>query len=169
MVLEQLFRWNGPTVRKKQRFMDTATTTQQAPAKSSQVQSPERASLRWWSMLAIGLSQLMVVLDATIMNVALPSAQLDLNFSDSLHPWVITAYALAFWRPPAPGWPHCRPGGPQADLPHRPGGLCSGLRPGRSGANLRGPAGSPCVPGNLCGIAGSGRIVAAHHHFHQYG
>lgn len=47
-------------------------------------------------MLAIGLSQLMVVLDATIMNVALPSAQMDLNFSDSLRPWVITAYALSF-------------------------------------------------------------------------
>ncbi len=47
-------------------------------------------------MLAIGVSQLMVVLDATIMNVALPSAQLDLGFSDTLRPWVITAYALAF-------------------------------------------------------------------------
>ena len=47
-------------------------------------------------MIAIGMSQLMVVLDATIMNVALSSAQIDLGFSDTLRPWAITAYALAF-------------------------------------------------------------------------
>ena len=57
---------------------------------------PKWVGLRWWSMLAIGMSQLMVVLDATIMNVALPSAQIDLGFSDTLRPWVITAYALSF-------------------------------------------------------------------------
>ena len=38
----------------------------------------------------------MVVLDATIVNIALPSAQADLGFSNDLRQWVITAYALAF-------------------------------------------------------------------------
>ena len=38
----------------------------------------------------------MVVLDATIVNIALPSAQADLGFSDDSRQWVITAYALAF-------------------------------------------------------------------------
>ena len=38
----------------------------------------------------------MVVLDATIVNIALPSAQQDLGFSDDDRQWVITAYALAF-------------------------------------------------------------------------
>lgn len=38
----------------------------------------------------------MVVLDVTIVNIALPSAQIDLSFSDELRQWVITAYALAF-------------------------------------------------------------------------
>src|SRR5262249_44776847 len=38
----------------------------------------------------------MVVLDATIVNIALPSAQRDLGFSDDARQWVVTAYALAF-------------------------------------------------------------------------
>jgi EmrB/QacA subfamily drug resistance transporter len=44
----------------------------------------------------IGLAQLMVVLDATIVNVALPSAQRALHFSNDNRQWVVTAYALAF-------------------------------------------------------------------------
>ena len=44
----------------------------------------------------IGLAQLMVVLDATIVNIALPSAQQDLHFSTVDRQWIVTAYALAF-------------------------------------------------------------------------
>src|SRR3984957_17616832 len=44
----------------------------------------------------VGLAQLMIVLDITIMNIALPSAQEALHFSDVDRQWVITAYALAF-------------------------------------------------------------------------
>jgi EmrB/QacA subfamily drug resistance transporter len=44
----------------------------------------------------IALAQLMVVLDATIVNIALPSAQRDLGMSDGNRQWVITAYTLAF-------------------------------------------------------------------------
>src|ERR671924_578620 len=51
---------------------------------------------RWWILAVIGLAQLMVVLDATIVNIALPSAQQDLGFADDTRQWVITAYALAF-------------------------------------------------------------------------
>ncbi|MET9793652.1 DHA2 family efflux MFS transporter permease subunit [Streptomyces canus] len=51
---------------------------------------------RWWILVVIGLAQLMVVLDATIVNIALPSAQKDLGFSDGDRQWVVTAYALAF-------------------------------------------------------------------------
>jgi EmrB/QacA subfamily drug resistance transporter len=53
-------------------------------------------NLRWWILGVLGLAQLMVVLDATIVNIALPSAQADLGFSDDNRQWVITAYALAF-------------------------------------------------------------------------
>ncbi|MGP2439080.1 MFS transporter [Streptomyces sp. JW3] len=46
--------------------------------------------------MVIALAQLMVVLDATIVNIALPSAQRDLGISDGNRQWVITAYTLAF-------------------------------------------------------------------------
>src|SRR5581483_6863722 len=50
-----------------------------------------------WAVLAIlGVAQLMVVLDATIVNIALPSAQKALHFTADNRQWVITAYALAF-------------------------------------------------------------------------
>ena len=51
---------------------------------------------RWLILAAIGTAQLLVVLDVTIVNIALPSAQQDLGFSDDDRQWVITAYALAF-------------------------------------------------------------------------
>ncbi|MFC5722027.1 MFS transporter [Streptomyces gamaensis] len=51
---------------------------------------------RWKALIFIALAQLMVVLDATIVNIALPSAQTDLGISDGNRQWVITAYALAF-------------------------------------------------------------------------
>ncbi|RSS78193.1 MFS transporter [Streptomyces sp. WAC06614] len=64
--------------------------------------APSAASLpaadpsRWKALVFIALAQLMVVLDATIVNIALPSAQQDLGISDGNRQWVITAYALAF-------------------------------------------------------------------------
>jgi EmrB/QacA subfamily drug resistance transporter len=51
---------------------------------------------RWAVLALLGVAQLMVVLDATIVNIALPSAQKALHFSATNRQWVITAYALAF-------------------------------------------------------------------------
>jgi EmrB/QacA subfamily drug resistance transporter len=51
---------------------------------------------RWAVLALLGVAQLMVVLDATIVNIALPSAQRDLGFSTDSRQWVVTAYALAF-------------------------------------------------------------------------
>jgi EmrB/QacA subfamily drug resistance transporter len=51
---------------------------------------------RWLILTVIGIAQLLVVLDVTIVNIALPSAQADLGFSDDQRQWIITAYALAF-------------------------------------------------------------------------
>ncbi|WP_410870185.1 MFS transporter [Nocardia sp. A7] len=53
-------------------------------------------ALRWWVLAVLGIAQLMVVLDATIVNIALPAAQADLGFGDGDRQWVITGYALAF-------------------------------------------------------------------------
>jgi EmrB/QacA subfamily drug resistance transporter len=57
---------------------------------------PAPAARRWLILAVIGVAQLMVVLDATIVNIALPSAQRALGFSTADRQWVVTAYALAF-------------------------------------------------------------------------
>jgi EmrB/QacA subfamily drug resistance transporter len=71
----------------------TMTSDRAAPAVGSDGSQFER---RWWILAVIGLAQLMVVLDTTIVNVALPSAQRALHFSNDNRQWIVTAYALAF-------------------------------------------------------------------------
>jgi EmrB/QacA subfamily drug resistance transporter len=56
--------------------------------------APDRR--RWLTLVVVGLAQLMVVLDATVVNIALPAAQADLGFSDGDRQWIITAYSLTF-------------------------------------------------------------------------
>ncbi len=51
---------------------------------------------RWIALAVIAVAQMMVVLDASIVNIALPSAQRSLGISDANRQWVVTAYALAF-------------------------------------------------------------------------
>jgi EmrB/QacA subfamily drug resistance transporter len=51
---------------------------------------------RWLVLVVVSIAQLMVVLDATVVNIALPSAQADLGFDNSQRQWIVTAYALAF-------------------------------------------------------------------------
>jgi EmrB/QacA subfamily drug resistance transporter len=66
---------------------------------SAPVETPAPAvahSRRWWTLATVALAQLMVVLDATVVNIALPAAQADLGFSDGDRQWIITAYSLAF-------------------------------------------------------------------------
>jgi MFS family permease len=53
-------------------------------------------SRRWAILAVLGLAQLMVVLDVTVVNVALPSAQAALHFSNDQRQWIVTAYSLAF-------------------------------------------------------------------------
>ncbi|MCX4763085.1 MFS transporter [Streptomyces sp. NBC_01275] len=67
-----------------------------AASNSSNPPDAEPDPRRWWGLVVIALAQLMVVLDATIVNIALPSAQQDLGMSDANRQWVITAYSLAF-------------------------------------------------------------------------
>jgi EmrB/QacA subfamily drug resistance transporter len=62
----------------------------------SEIPAPAANSRRWVTLVVVGLAQLMVVLDATVVNIALPSAQLDLGFTDGQRQWIITAYSLAF-------------------------------------------------------------------------
>jgi len=53
-------------------------------------------SRRWWALAVIAIAQLMVVLDGTVVTIALPSAQRDLGISNADRQWTITAYTVAF-------------------------------------------------------------------------
>ena len=53
-------------------------------------------SRRWWILAVLGIAQLMVILDSTIVNIALPTAQRALHFSTADRQWIVTAYSLAF-------------------------------------------------------------------------
>ncbi|MBY6540489.1 MFS transporter [Rhodococcus sp. BP-349] len=66
----------------------------QPTIRSSAHDAPDRT--RWLILGVLGLAQLMVVLDATVVNIALPAAQLDLGFDNADRSWVVTSYALAF-------------------------------------------------------------------------
>ncbi len=62
---------------------------------------PDRArtsgpSGRWWALAVLSLCQLIVILDSTIVNIALPQAQAELGFTPGQRQWVVTAYALTF-------------------------------------------------------------------------
>jgi EmrB/QacA subfamily drug resistance transporter len=58
--------------------------------------SEDHTSSRWLVLVIACLAQFMVILDATIVNVALPSIQRGLNFSNSSLQWVVNAYTLTF-------------------------------------------------------------------------
>ena len=58
--------------------------------------APSRTFSRWWSLAVLALTQLVVVLDSTIVTIALPEAQEDLGLSDVQRQWVVTAYVLVF-------------------------------------------------------------------------
>ncbi|HEX4444903.1 MAG TPA: MFS transporter [Galbitalea sp.] len=58
--------------------------------------SPQALPNRWLTLTTVALAQLMVILDSTVVNIALPHAQADLGFSNGDRQWVVTAYSLAF-------------------------------------------------------------------------
>jgi EmrB/QacA subfamily drug resistance transporter len=66
------------------------------PAQSLTPEVQSQHSRRWRVLGVVGVAQLMIVLDATIVNIALPNAQHDLGFANSDRQWIVTAYALAF-------------------------------------------------------------------------
>src|SRR3954466_14102178 len=57
---------------------------------------PRAADRRWSALVGVAVAQLMVALDATIVTIALPSAQRALGFDDGDRQWVITSYTVTF-------------------------------------------------------------------------
>jgi EmrB/QacA subfamily drug resistance transporter len=65
------------------------------PTRTITSENPHHAR-RWLILAVLGIAQLMVVLDATVVNIALPTAQKALHFTNDNRQWIVTAYALSF-------------------------------------------------------------------------
>lgn len=76
--------------------MSTHTSPSASATGSAAGSRTGSGSRRWWVLVVLALTQLIVVLDGTIVNIALPAAQQELGLTDTQRQWVITAYALAF-------------------------------------------------------------------------
>ncbi|MFI1801928.1 MFS transporter [Streptomyces sp. NPDC020379] len=77
------------------RTQPTAQTVRTGAVGSAEQPQPTDGR-RWLALGVIAIAQLMVVLDASIVNIAMPSAQIDLGISDANRQWMVTAYMLAF-------------------------------------------------------------------------
>src|SRR6202012_4262699 len=75
--------------------MSTPDSAVQAVGATGTAEDPHYAK-RWWILAVLGIAQLMVVLDATIVNIALPHAQAALGFSNNDRQWIVTGDSLAF-------------------------------------------------------------------------
>ena len=85
---EQVMSWKNQSNLVRSRLVDQMTTKENA------MQTTDRS--RWAALYVLCLGMLMIVLDVTVVNVALPSIQDDLGFSPSNLAWVVNAYLIAF-------------------------------------------------------------------------
>ncbi len=76
--------------------MSQESAVAQPPAYGGPDAAAPHDSRRWLALMVIAIAQLMVVLDATIVNIALPHAQQALHISDADRQWIVTAYTLTF-------------------------------------------------------------------------
>src|SRR5689334_20106826 len=72
--------------------METSLATAAAPAAAT----TPRSTHRWWALSVLALAQFLVVLDASIVNIALPSVGTALGLDTAALAWVVTAYVLPF-------------------------------------------------------------------------
>ncbi|MFE4015986.1 MFS transporter [Streptomyces sp. NPDC059101] len=66
------------------------------PRVPAQQPPPLAHARRWWALCVLGLAQLMILLDSTIVSVAMPSLQTELGMAGGDRPWVVTSYTVAF-------------------------------------------------------------------------
>ena len=71
-----------------------SSTVETARALAARQAAPDRK--RWLAMAVIAVAQLLIVLDATVVTIALPTAQAGTNISEANRQWALTAYTLAF-------------------------------------------------------------------------
>ncbi|GAA2142421.1 MFS transporter [Actinomadura napierensis] len=71
-------------------------STETVPGRRDGTERTAPDARRWWALAAVATAQLMIGIDMTIMNIALPSLQRSLHLSDPGRQWVITVYALGY-------------------------------------------------------------------------
>src|SRR2546425_1825 len=76
--------------------MDANPSAPQHPCAPASPADGQASRRRWFAFAVLCLGTLMIVLDTTIVNVALPSIKQDLHFSDAALAWVVNAYMLTF-------------------------------------------------------------------------
>src|SRR5262245_3518393 len=77
-------------------LMSRTLVSGERTASSGQAASHPPDTRRWLALFVIAIAQLMVVLDASIVNIAMPSAQAELGISNADRQWMVTAYTLTF-------------------------------------------------------------------------
>ena len=60
------------------------------------IRTSRKYRLRWWTLMVLSVSLILVAVDTTILNVALPTLQRDLGASASGLQWIVAAYILVF-------------------------------------------------------------------------
>ena len=141
------------------------TDSNHTPGSGSPSEAPDPR--RWLALGVIAIAQLMIMLDASIVNIALPSAQQDLGISDADRQWVVTAYTLAFGGLLLLGGRIADFIGPQADVHHRPARLRRRVRARRHRLDRRAAVRRPRPAGCVRRAAGAGRPVADRGHLHR--
>lgn len=76
--------------------MSRTAMSRTATSQTATSQAAAGGDRRWLALVVVALAQLMIALDATIVNIALPSAQHVVGFDNGHRQWVITAYTLPF-------------------------------------------------------------------------
>ena len=109
-------------------------TTLETPLAATAAVRDEPDPRRFRALAVIAIAQLMIVLDASVVTIALPSAQRALHISLANRQWALTAYTLGVRRPAADRRADRRLHGPQAHVHHQPPGLRRRLRPRWAGA-----------------------------------
>src|SRR4051794_32503851 len=90
---------------------------------------------RWLALYVLCVGMLMIVLDVTVVNVALPSIKQDLGFSQSSLAWVVNAYLIAFAG--CSSWPDASATSSGGRTSSWPGSHCSRWPPSRAGRRRR--------------------------------
>ena len=142
--------------------MSTVADRTVAPEPADVVPTPRRRGLGL-ALAVIGGAQLMIVLDGTIVNIALPHIQVDLGFTEANLSWVVNAYALAFavFMLPAAALGDRfgrRRVFPVVVLAHGDAGAGRGPRQGARGAGFRRRG---AAAARACAAAGRGVLLAS--------